>query len=98
MASPMTVGEIIWLLEHNSKESGKSKSGLFGMFSPDAPICDAFSVIGSDRGVILLRKLLIEDIESVRRGGTPRAFTNAQKHDGLVKIDSFTGLRAKGVS
>jgi len=52
----------------------------------------------SDRGVILLRKLILDDIESVRRGGTPRAFTNAQKHDGLVEIDSFTGVRAKGLS
>ena len=52
----------------------------------------------SDRGVILLRKLLIDDIESVRRGGAPRAFTNAQKHAGLVTIDSFTGVRAKGKS
>jgi len=52
----------------------------------------------SDRGVILLRKLILDDIESVRRGGTPRALSNAQKHDGLIEIDSFTGVRAKGKS
>lgn len=52
----------------------------------------------SDRGVILLRKLILNDIQSVRAGGQPRALANAQKHGGLVKIDSFTGMRAKGAS
>jgi phenylpropionate dioxygenase-like ring-hydroxylating dioxygenase large terminal subunit len=52
----------------------------------------------SDRGVILLRKLILEDIKSVRGGGQPRALVNAQNHDGLVKIDSFTGVRARGAS
>lgn len=52
----------------------------------------------SDRGVILLRKLILNDIQSVRGGGQPRALANAQKHGGLVKIDSFTGMRAKGAS
>jgi len=51
----------------------------------------------SDRGVIMLRKLILSDIESVRRGGQPRALENAQSHGGLVKIDSFTGVRAKGL-
>lgn len=51
----------------------------------------------SDRGVILLRKLILNDIESVRGGGRPRALANAQQHDGLVKIDSFTGVREKGI-
>ncbi|HET7004003.1 MAG TPA: hypothetical protein VFK65_00825, partial [Candidatus Binatia bacterium] len=52
----------------------------------------------SDRGVILLRKLILDDIEAVRRGRPPRALVNAQKHDGLVKIDSFTGVRGRGIS
>jgi phenylpropionate dioxygenase-like ring-hydroxylating dioxygenase large terminal subunit len=52
----------------------------------------------SDRGVILLRKLIVNDIESVRGGGQPRALANAQQQDGLVKIDSFTGLRSREVS
>jgi len=51
----------------------------------------------SDRGVILLRRLILDDIASVRRGGQPRAVKNAQQQSGLVKIDSFTGVRAKGV-
>jgi hypothetical protein len=52
----------------------------------------------SDRGVIMLRKLILNDIESVRRGEPPRALANAQERDGLIKIDSFTGLRRKGIS
>jgi hypothetical protein len=52
----------------------------------------------SDRGVILLRKLVLNDIQSVRGGGQPRALANAQRHGGLVKIDSFTGMRGRGLS
>ncbi|MEO6165747.1 MAG: hypothetical protein ABIP88_16575, partial [Candidatus Binatia bacterium] len=52
----------------------------------------------SDRGVIMLRTLILNDIESVRRGEPPRALANAQERDGLIKIDSFTGLRRKGIS
>jgi hypothetical protein len=48
----------------------------------------------SDRGVILLRKLILNDIENVQRGERPRAFSCAA--EGAVQIDSFTGLRAKG--
>jgi len=51
----------------------------------------------SDRGVILLRKLILDDIAAVRRGAKPRALAIAQAQGGLVKIDSFTGLRAKGM-
>jgi phenylpropionate dioxygenase-like ring-hydroxylating dioxygenase large terminal subunit len=51
----------------------------------------------SDRGVILLRKLILHDIEAVRRGSQPRALKNASQQGGLVKIDSFTGLRGKGI-
>ena len=52
----------------------------------------------SDRGVIMLRKLILNDIESVRSGKPPRALAHAQEQDGAVKIDSFTGLRRKGMS
>ena len=52
----------------------------------------------SDRGVIMLRKLILNDIESVRSGKPPRALAHAQEQDGAVKIDSYTGLRGKGIS
>jgi hypothetical protein len=38
-----------------------------------------------------LRKLILDDIEAVRRGQAPRSLV------GSVKIDSFTGVRAKGI-
>ncbi len=51
----------------------------------------------SDRGVIMLRKLLLDDIEAVHRGQPPRALACAVENNGLVQIDSFTGVRAKGL-
>ncbi|HYA29579.1 MAG TPA: aromatic ring-hydroxylating dioxygenase subunit alpha, partial [Acidobacteriota bacterium] len=50
----------------------------------------------SDRGVILLRKLILKDVETVQRGKEPRAYSFAAQAGGVVRIDSFTGLRAKG--
>lgn len=51
----------------------------------------------SDRGVIMLRKIILNDIEAVRGGGRPKALTCAAKGNGLVQIDSFTGVRPKGI-
>ncbi|MSP39163.1 MAG: aromatic ring-hydroxylating dioxygenase subunit alpha [Deltaproteobacteria bacterium] len=45
----------------------------------------------SDRGVIMLRNIIFDDIEAMRRGQGPRSLA------GAVKIDSFTGLREKGI-
>ncbi|MBM2802587.1 MAG: Aromatic ring-hydroxylating dioxygenase subunit alpha [Deltaproteobacteria bacterium] len=52
----------------------------------------------SDRGVIMLRKVILDDIEAVRSGRPPRALACAVENGGAVKIDSFTGVRAKGIS
>jgi phenylpropionate dioxygenase-like ring-hydroxylating dioxygenase large terminal subunit len=49
----------------------------------------------SDRGVIMLRRLILDDIKAVMGGAAPRAFQTAQAGDGLIKIDSFTGIRRK---
>ena len=49
----------------------------------------------SDRGVIMLRRLILDDINAVQRGTAPKAFQCAQAGAGLVKIDSFTGVRRK---
>ena len=51
----------------------------------------------SDRGVIMLRKIILTDIEAVQRGERPRALACAAQGDGLVKFDSFTGVRPKGI-
>ncbi len=47
----------------------------------------------SDKGVILLRKLILDGVRAVAEGRTPQGATAA----GIVEIDSFTGVRAKGV-
>lgn len=52
----------------------------------------------SDRGVILLRKIILRDIAAVLKGKPPRALSSAVQLDGQVRIDSFTGLRSKGNS
>ena len=52
----------------------------------------------SDRGVILLRKIILRDIDAVLKGKPPRALSGAVQQDGQVRIDSFTGLRSKGTS
>jgi len=52
----------------------------------------------SDSGVIMLRKLILDDIDAVRDGQTPRALACAVENGGAVKIDSFTGVRPKGIS
>jgi phenylpropionate dioxygenase-like ring-hydroxylating dioxygenase large terminal subunit len=51
----------------------------------------------SDRGVILLRKLILDDIAATQGGAQPRAYRPAAAGDGIVRIDSFTGIRQKGL-
>ena len=51
----------------------------------------------SDRGVIMLRKLILDDIEGLRRGAQPRALACVAANGGTLEIDSFTGVRAKGL-
>ena len=48
----------------------------------------------SDRGVILLRKLILDDIEAVHRGQSPRALACAREQDGPVQ-DRFFHRRAR---
>jgi hypothetical protein len=43
----------------------------------------------------MLRRLILDDIKAVMGGAAPRAFQTAQAGDGLIKIDSFTGIRRK---
>ncbi len=48
----------------------------------------------SDKGVILLRKLILEDVRAVAEGRAPKGVAGGD----VVQIDSFTGIRAKGSS
>jgi phenylpropionate dioxygenase-like ring-hydroxylating dioxygenase large terminal subunit len=52
----------------------------------------------SDKGVILLRKIILGDIRTVIDGGIPRAIRLCEERENMIDIDSFTGIRAKGVS
>ena len=52
----------------------------------------------SDRGVIMLRNIILRDIDAVLKGKPPRALANAIQQGGQIAIDSFTGLRSKGNS
>jgi phenylpropionate dioxygenase-like ring-hydroxylating dioxygenase large terminal subunit len=51
----------------------------------------------SDRGVILLRKQLLEAVKKVQRGVLPKGIPTVAHANDILKIDSFTGIRAKGV-
>jgi hypothetical protein len=51
----------------------------------------------SDKGVILIRKIISDDIQTVREGRAPKGVPARGEADKMVQIDSFTGIRAKGV-
>ena len=50
----------------------------------------------SDRGVILLRKSILNAMKTVQTGGVPQGVATRERAEEIVKIDSFTGVRAKG--
>ena len=50
----------------------------------------------SDKGVILIRKIILKAIQAVQEGRTPKGVLPPGHARELVQIDSFTGLRAKG--
>ena len=52
----------------------------------------------SDKGVILLRKIILRAIEAVQKRQLPKGLPLPQDADELLNIDSFTGVRAKGWS
>lgn len=49
----------------------------------------------SDRGVILLRKLILDAVKAVQEGRLPRGVLTQDRAGEVIKIDSFTGIRAK---
>jgi phenylpropionate dioxygenase-like ring-hydroxylating dioxygenase large terminal subunit len=52
----------------------------------------------SDKGVILLRKTILNGIQTVQDGGVPKGVASREGAAAMVKIDSFTGVRAKGIA
>lgn len=51
----------------------------------------------SDKGVILIRKIILNGIRAVQENRTPKGVLRRQHAHELVTIDSFTGVRAKGL-
>ena len=51
----------------------------------------------SDKGVILIRKLILAGIEAARAGKKPKGVLDVEHADEMIAIDSFTGIREKGV-
>ena len=50
----------------------------------------------SDKGVILIRKIILNAIQAVQENRTPKGVLQPSQAQELVNIDSFTGVRAKG--
>jgi len=50
----------------------------------------------SDKGVILIRKIILNAIQAVQDHQTPKGVLPADQPHALVTIDSFTGMRVKG--
>jgi hypothetical protein len=50
----------------------------------------------SDKGVILIRKIILDAIQAVREGRIPKGVASRAEADKIIQIDSFTGIRAKG--
>jgi len=52
----------------------------------------------SDKGVILIRKIVLDAIQAVRDGRVPKGMVHPAQADQIIRIDSFTGIRAKGLA
>jgi phenylpropionate dioxygenase-like ring-hydroxylating dioxygenase large terminal subunit len=51
----------------------------------------------SDKGVIMIRKIILAAIRAVCEGRVPKGVPSFDEPDKIIQIDSFTGIRAKGV-
>jgi phenylpropionate dioxygenase-like ring-hydroxylating dioxygenase large terminal subunit len=51
----------------------------------------------SDKGVILIRKIIRSAIQAVQKGETPKGIPARADANTMIQIDSFTGIRGKGV-
>lgn len=50
----------------------------------------------SDKGVILIRKIILNAIQAAKENRVPKGVLHADQAHRLVTIDSFTGVRVKG--
>jgi phthalate 4,5-dioxygenase oxygenase subunit len=52
----------------------------------------------SDKGVILIRRIILNAIRAVQEKRTPKGALRLEQAHEMVKIDSFTGVRAKEIN
>ncbi|MGH7832855.1 MAG: Rieske 2Fe-2S domain-containing protein [Candidatus Binatia bacterium] len=52
----------------------------------------------SDKGVILLRKLILDGLKAVQEGRLPKGVLTEDRAGEVIKIDSFTGIRSANIS
>jgi hypothetical protein len=50
----------------------------------------------SDKGVILIRKIILNAIQAVQKGEAPQGVVSQEHAEQVIHIDSFTGIRSKG--
>ena len=50
----------------------------------------------ADKGVILIRKIILNAIQAVQDGRVPKGMVLPDQADQIIQIDSFTGIRTKG--
>jgi hypothetical protein len=50
----------------------------------------------SDKGVILIRKIILNAVRAAQRGDIPKGIPSRDDTGEMISIDSFTGIRAKG--
>ena len=51
----------------------------------------------SDKGVILIRKIILSAIQAVQENRAPKGVLQPGEANELITIDSFTGVRARGL-
>ena len=49
----------------------------------------------SDKGVILLRKIILDAVQAAQNGRNPKGVQKTDEADDIIEIDSFTGIRTK---
>ena len=49
----------------------------------------------SDRGVIKFRKIVLDAIETALKEGLPRGAPAKNRGDGVIRLDSFAGVRPR---
>jgi len=56
--------------------------------------CRQERLAASDKGIILQRRLILNAVDRVRQGLRPQGVPSPEEGARLVRMDSFTGIRA----